>query len=111
MADAPQVAFDRTPIAYRDIEDQQDKFSTPIAPIAPPKQEAYAYYGEAQPPMQPPAFRGETILGLRKRNFWILVVAAVAIVAVAVGGSVGGVMAVQKSKYGSALQEKLQQLT
>jgi hypothetical protein len=38
-----------------------------------------------------------TILGLRRRNFWILVVLAVVVVIAAVGGAVGGSMAVRQS--------------
>ena len=35
------------------------------------------------------------ILGIRRRNFWILVVLAVVLVGATIGGSIGGVLAVQ----------------
>jgi hypothetical protein len=38
-----------------------------------------------------------TILGLRRRNFWILVALALILTAAIVGGSVGGTLAVRKS--------------
>jgi hypothetical protein len=38
-----------------------------------------------------------TILGLRRRNFWVLVALALILTAAIVGGSVGGALAVRKS--------------
>ena len=35
------------------------------------------------------------ILGLRRRNFWILVALAIVLVGATIGGSIGGVLAVQ----------------
>jgi hypothetical protein len=37
------------------------------------------------------------ILGLRRRNFWILVALAVVLVGATIGGSIGGVLAVQNT--------------
>jgi hypothetical protein len=107
MADAPQVAYDRTlPTAYHGSHDhRQEKLPVPMSP---PKQQAYAYYGEAKEPTP----QSRTILGLRKRNFWILVVVAIVIVAATIGGSVGGSLAVRKSEYVVAeAEDDLQQLT
>ncbi|KAF2026212.1 hypothetical protein EK21DRAFT_74698 [Setomelanomma holmii] len=62
-----------------------------------PKQEAYAYYNEtseAKQIVQPRA----GILGMRRRNFWILAMIALILVGVTVGGSVGGVLAVQNAR-------------
>jgi hypothetical protein len=67
--------------------------STPTTTPMSTKQDAYTDYDEAHRPMRPPP----TILGLRKRNFWVLVGFAVVVVAAAVGGSVGGSMAVRNT--------------
>ena len=41
-----------------------------------------------------------TILGIRRRNFWILVALAVILVGATIGGSVGGSLAVRGTSYG-----------
>jgi hypothetical protein len=48
----------------------------------------YMYAGEA---------RSSTILGLRRRHFWTLVIVAIVLMAIIIGGSVGGALAVRKS--------------
>jgi len=91
MADAPQVAYaptcpevyQETPQAHRQVQPTEAH-----AYYYDPKQAPYA--DEHLPPPTPP-----TILGFRRRNFWILVVVAVVIAAATVGGSVGGSMAVR----------------
>jgi hypothetical protein len=42
--------------------------------------------------------RSSTILGLRRRHFWTLAVIAVVLMAIIIGGSVGGALAVRKSR-------------
>lgn len=60
-----------------------------------PKQEMYPHYGGQHSEQRQP----RTILGLRRRNFWILFGVILIIVAATIGGSVGGSLAVQRSKY------------
>ncbi|KAF2826897.1 hypothetical protein CC86DRAFT_416645 [Ophiobolus disseminans] len=43
------------------------------------------------------------IFGLRRRNFWMLATLAIILVAVTIGGSVGGVMAVQNKDQKEAV--------
>lgn len=98
MADAPQVVYgDSRPEVYRpEIAHCQQ---------APPrKQEFGAYYDDSHAERDVPRRDPATILGVRLRNFWILVVVAIVIVAATIGGSVGGAMAVRDSGYAFALQ-------
>lgn len=101
MADAPQVAYgDARPEVYQGGSRTEVYQYQP----APQKQEVHAYYDnargyEAYAPAQEPA----TILGIRRRNFWILVVIVVVVVAATIGGSVGGSMAVRNLGYVFAL--------
>ena len=57
------------------------------------QKEAYPSYDSHQGAQRQPAM----ILGLRRRNFWILVGVLLVVVAATVGGSVGGTLAVQRN--------------
>jgi hypothetical protein len=84
MSDAPQLAFSNAPQYYPNQTQQSYA-----------KQETYAHTADAHhTPLKEP-----TILGLRRRNFWILVVIAIVVIAAAVGGGVGGAFAVKNSGY------------
>jgi hypothetical protein len=80
MADAPQVAYSDMP---------QGVYSAP----AQSKQEARVYLDEADGKTRKPA----SILGLRKRNFWIIAAILLAVVSATIGGSVGGAVAVRNA--------------
>ncbi|KAF2827846.1 hypothetical protein CC86DRAFT_465677 [Ophiobolus disseminans] len=102
MADAPQVAYeDAHPEVYQreaGLEHQQ----------APQNPEVHAYYGKADAYEEHVPVRATpTILGIRRRNFWILAVIAAVIVAATISGSVGGAMAVRDS--GSKADQVVQQ--
>lgn len=43
-------------------------------------------------------YRDDTILGLRKRNFWILIAILSVVVCATIGGSVGGSLAVRNAR-------------
>jgi hypothetical protein len=92
MSDAPQVAYDVSPQPYHD--DHSQKLPVPATTLM-QKPETYAYYDEGH---QLSRSHPSTILGLRKSNFWILVLIAFIVVAVTIGGSVGGSMAVRNNK-------------
>jgi hypothetical protein len=80
MADAPQVAYSDMP---------QGVYGQP----AQPKQETQIHFGDVDGQMRKPA----TILGLRRRNFWIIAAILLAVVGATVGGSVGGSLAVRNA--------------
>jgi len=99
MADAPQVAYGdaRPQLAYGDARPEVVPYQH-----APQKQEVHAYYDETRgynPNYAHVRAEHATILGIRRRNFWILVLIAVVVVGATVGGSVGGAMAVRDSGY------------
>lgn len=83
MSDAPQVAFAQ-PIP--------EHYTTPALQ----KETTTSYdYVDPTPRTRP------RICGLTRRMFWIIIVVAVIVVAASVGGSVGGVLAVQKKQWAS----------
>jgi hypothetical protein len=43
-------------------------------------------------------YRDDTILGLRKRNFWIFIAILSVVVCATIGGSVGGSLAVRNAR-------------
>jgi hypothetical protein len=105
MAHAPEVAYDTTarpevfheaPEAYSDAPRIY-----PGAPhtysVAPQKEETHAHYYEPTGQGESGATKAHaTILGVRRRNFWILVLVGVLVVGATIGGSVGGSMAVRR---------------
>jgi hypothetical protein len=96
MSDAPQVAYTQGALeAYPVHHQQEDKIH---------KQDVQPYFADTtqSTPQVPP----ETILGLRRRNFWILFAVIVLVVCATIGGSVGGSLAVQKSKYVGTIKIK-----
>jgi hypothetical protein len=107
MAQAPEVAYDTTarpevlheaPEAYSDAPRIY-----PGAPhtysVAPQKEETHAHYYEPKGHEESGATKDHiTILGIRRRNFWILVGLVVLIVGATIGGSVGGSMAVRRKE-------------
>ncbi|KAH7118964.1 hypothetical protein B0J11DRAFT_535738 [Dendryphion nanum] len=82
MADSPQVAFRNCdlevhhPPSWKEVVNQHDYVApTPLQPVSP------------------------NIFGFTRRKFWFMIVLAIVVMAVVVGGSVGGSLAVQnKSK-------------
>ncbi|KAI8932929.1 hypothetical protein NX059_010400 [Plenodomus lindquistii] len=99
MADAPQVAYENGPVQ---ADWDQYKYLHTTGPDS-TVQDGATDGGFAQPShadkhqdtTEEELPKSSTILGLRSRNFWILVVLAIAFVAIAIGGSVGGTLAVQ----------------
>jgi hypothetical protein len=92
--DAPQVV-DHSGPEIRNAQSAPEAYLPDYA--AQSKPEVHAYYNDA---IGAKHFEEErTILGLRRRNFCILALIALVLVGVIVGGSVGGVMAVQNSRY------------
>lgn len=89
MADAPQVA-------YAGPWPEADRRHQPPALSPEHKWEdaPQAHHGAYSPTTE------KKILGLRRRNFWILCLLALILVGAIVGGSVGGVAAVQKKNDG-----------
>jgi hypothetical protein len=71
------------------------------------RDEAYSYWNDTHNPALPPPAQSKaqhgTILGLRRRNFWIISTLVFIIVGATIGGSVGGAMAVRSSGYVYAL--------
>ena len=93
-ADAPQLAYDHeSPIAYvrqdEYIESKEKTFYNyhDHTPIDTSKSQI-----EAPDSSQT---QQRTVLGLRRRNFWILFIGLIIIVAATIGGSVGGALAVR----------------
>ncbi|KAH7080893.1 hypothetical protein FB567DRAFT_115092 [Paraphoma chrysanthemicola] len=96
--DAPQVVDN----AYPEVQRSQaplEAYSPDYNHAAQPKaaEEVRAYYND-EIGAKHAAQQQTTILGLRRRNFWTLLVIALVLVGVIIGGSVGGVMAVQNSR-------------
>jgi hypothetical protein len=84
MSDAPQVVYSSAPQAvFRAKHHEQ------------PKQEIETYPSEALVP----AHFSSTILGVHRRDFWILVTILLVVNSASVGGSVGGALAVRNSMY------------
>jgi hypothetical protein len=94
MADAPQLAYDPTP-ALAHVEPKRDVMRDGVYP-----QRYWDDPPSGAPPISPtPAPQDKTILGLQKRNFWILFGVLFVVVIATIGGSVGGSLAVRNSKY------------
>jgi hypothetical protein len=101
MADAPQVAYAG---AYPEVHNETPPSkhhevyndTVPSKHHGPPSQDIRAYHHPEENSIQKPR---RTILGMRRRNFWILLAIALVIVAATIGGSVGGSMAVRNSRY------------
>lgn len=87
MADAPQVAY-AGPWLEADQRNQQ--WQRVGLTGGDPKNDAQVHHGAYNA-----ADQKRTILGLRRRNFWILCILGMILVGAIVGGSVGGVAAVQ----------------
>jgi hypothetical protein len=95
MADAPQLAYDHElPIAYARQDEHIES-----------KEKTYYNYHDNTPIDATHSHKEtldspqRTVLGLRRRNFWILFVTIVIIVAATIGGSVGGSLAVRNNRY------------
>jgi hypothetical protein len=101
MADAPQVAYAG---AYPEVHNETPPSkhhevyndTVPSKHHGPPSQDIRAYHHPEENSIQK---LRRTILGMRRRNFWILLAIALVIVAATIGGSVGGSMAVRNSRY------------
>jgi hypothetical protein len=93
MADAPQVAHTSPyPESYQKYDQAPEHYdASQHSPAS-----AHNLY-HPTPYVEKP--RQDTILGIRRRNFWILVILAIVISAVVIGASVGGSLAVRKAGY------------
>lgn len=90
MSEAPQVLYDQTaPIVH---QEQKQALG---------REEAYNYWNDPHRSAIPPTAQSEsqygTILGLRRRNFWIVLIMVLLLVGATIGGSVGGALAVRNS--------------
>lgn len=97
MSEAPEVAFDRmTPVVHQ--QQKQD--------IG--REEAQGYWNDTHnstiPPYVEPKSQHGTILGLRRRYFWTILVVALLLVGATIGGSVGGTLAVRNPRCVHILQ-------
>jgi hypothetical protein len=94
MADAPQVRYGDgglEPYSYQPHGDPQQEFSPA------------SHFNEAHMASQKhQQEQKKTILGLRRRNFWILFAITLVIVGATIGGSVGGSVAVRNAEYADA---------
>lgn len=99
MADAPQVVQHTDyPEAYQKHEQAAPQYyaDSPSRHASPAASEVLKQpYIDAQPRDMKDRNK---ILGLRRRNFWIILVGILVIGAAIIGGSVGGSLAVQNSK-------------
>ncbi|KAF2845681.1 hypothetical protein T440DRAFT_472462 [Plenodomus tracheiphilus IPT5] len=92
MADAPQV-----------VHKMQIQQALP-SPPAPTYEEKQAYVHPTYDMGNLEAGRQHReVLGLRRRNFWILVFLALVVLCAAIGGSVGGTLAVQNRRSNAAV--------
>lgn len=95
MADGPQVVrTDEYPETY---EKQNDPSKAMYYYSQTVNEKEESYPEVVSKPEQ------RTILGLRRRNFWILIGIALVVLAATIGGSVGGALAVKNSSYVMAL--------
>lgn len=93
MADAPQVAHTSPyPESYQKYDHAPEHY---VASQHSPASAHNLYH--PTPYVEKP--RQDTILGIRRRNFWILAILAIVISAVVIGASVGGSLAVRKAGY------------
>lgn len=88
--------------------DGKEVYHEPMIPYYPPpqqqqQQEVWAHKGEYPPSGLEHDInagrRPRTICGLQKKTFWLLLVLAIVVIGAAVGGGVGGAMAVNNAKY------------
>lgn len=100
MTNAPQVAYENYPIhvdAHNDLissEDHNSGTSMSLLQIDQTENPNPDVNNGDQTISNP-----KQILGLRMRNFWILIGIAAFVVAASVGGSVGGSLAIRGSVY------------
>jgi hypothetical protein len=98
ISDAPELAPPRKVIhAYSDeyptpLPTPKTYYDSGYTPTGPSYSTAPEYVETPQPEHK------KTILGLRRRSFWILVAMMVFLLAATVGASVGGTIAVQNRK-------------
>ena len=85
MADAPQVAYSNLPHTGEVHQVHRQGQSM---------QGDYPYFNNTSGPAHQPL----TILGFRRRNFYIIATIVLILVGVTIAGSVGGSLAVQNSK-------------
>jgi hypothetical protein len=93
MAQAPEVAHKSNGLEYdqeNDVRAYKYFVSDYSETYAPPYPETNATAAPAAKP---------EILGLKRQTFWFIIVLAVIVISVAVGGGVGGSIAVQNAKY------------
>lgn len=96
MADAPQVAYgngreDSPHLAYGDAAPEHYTHQGQGKTESHRNESSYPYVDDY-------VKRPTTILGLRRRKFWILVAILLVVVGATVGGSVGGSLAVQRAR-------------
>lgn len=97
MADAPQVVYESSDL---EVEHPHAVYRSFEAPVSSPTRfpwPAKAAQGKIDNETALPASR---ILGLQRKQLWILCAIAVILIAGTIGGSIGGVLAVQSSRYG-----------
>ncbi|USP80176.1 uncharacterized protein yc1106_07450 [Curvularia clavata] len=101
MADAPQVVYaspdleiDRT---HEHPHTVHQSCQTPEPPPVRSPWPARATQGKSDDETALPVSRS---LGFQRRKFWVLCVVAVILIGGTIGGSIGGVLAVQSSRYG-----------
>lgn len=103
MADAPQVVFAQSHLEVDRTQEQPHSvcayYQTPEpSPIHSPEPTKAA---AAQDQItDTAALQVSRVLGLRRKHFWTLFSVAIVLVVGTIGGSVGGVLAVQNARYG-----------
>jgi hypothetical protein len=92
MADGPQVVqTDEFPESYKNDKTQAAPFYDHAQPHMVNGHDHAPYEHDAQS-------KHATILGLRRRNFWILTAFAIVILGATIGGSIGGSLAVRNKR-------------
>ncbi|KAH9869905.1 hypothetical protein J1614_006826 [Plenodomus biglobosus] len=92
MADAPQVVYKAQ---------AQEVLPSPPVPTYEEKQ-TYTHTNYHMGNLEAAQQHGQ-VLGLRQRNFWILIFLALVVLCAAIGGSVGGTLAVQNARSNAIL--------